>query len=306
MAFNIADYPEAFEQPFRVSPLSAWLGHLPLAAILVKLLKPRVLVELGTHGGDSYLAFCNAVRRQSLPTQCTAVDTWQGDAHTGPYGPEILRELKAIHDPNFGTFSRLLQSSFDNAAGSFADGSTDLLHIDGMHTYDAVKHDYQTWLPKVSSRGVVLFHDTAERQGDFGVWRLWEEISQAKPSANLLHGHGLGILCVGPEAPPAFLEFLLELNSNPGLAKILAALGDHATLLNTFANAMKYEFQCQLFINEWRQRTGQPISNPTTDFAAAIGNPDRFGQGLVLDTRQLVQDALNIAAELMRLRGQGT
>lgn len=305
MPFQITDYPEAFAHPLRASSLSAWLEHLPVAPILVKILRPRLLVELGTHVGDSYLGFCQAVRVLGTPTQCRAIDTWQGDVHTGPYGPEILRDLKAQHDPIFGGFSRLLQSTFDAAAPGFAAGSVDLLHIDGMHTYEAVRHDYENWLPKMSPRGVILFHDTAERTGDFGVWKLWEEISGGggKPSAQLPYGHGLGILCVGPEVPAEMLAFVEALNTNPGLVKILEALGANVLLLSRFANAMGYQYQCQMLVNEWRARTGQPPAAPAMDFQTAVANSDPFGQGVVGGVRQLAQDGLNLAAELMRLRG---
>ena len=301
MSFVLTDFPEAFARPFRVSPLSAWLEYVPLAPILIKLLQPRVFVELGTHAGDSYLAFCHAVRTLQTPTQCTAIDTWQGDAHTGVYGPEVLRDLKVVHDANFAGFSRLLPSSFDAAAPGFAAGSIDLLHIDGMHTYEAIRHDYQTWLPKLSPRGVVLLHDTAERKDDYGVWRLWEEIAPGKPSANIPYGHGLGILCVGAEVPAAFLDFLQALNTDPNLVQALQSLGAHVTRLNSFGNALRYQFQCQLFVNEWRQRTGQPLT-AAPDFQSALADPDAFGQSVVRDVRQLAQDALNLAAEVMRLR----
>jgi O-antigen biosynthesis protein len=306
MPFNLADYPEAFEQPFRATGLSAWRSHIPVATILIRLLRPRTLVELGTHIGDSYVAFCQAVKRFGIGTRCTAIDTWQGDAHTGSYGPEILAELRAVHDPNFGAFSRLLPSTFDAAAPLFQDGSIDFLHIDGMHTYGAVRHDYENWRAKLSSRGVVLFHDTAERGGDFGVWKLWEEISPGRPHAHLPHGHGLGILAVGPEQPAGFLEFLQELNARPGLVKIMELLGTQVHMLVSYTHTLHQMFECQVYVNEWRQRTGQPIENPAPNPGAALSHPETFGEGTARDVKQLAIDALNLAAEATRLRAAKT
>ena len=96
-----------------------------------------------------------------------------------------------------------MQSTFEEAVSSFADGSIDLLHIDGYHTYEAVRGDFETWTPKLSRRAVVLFHDINVRDGDFGAWRFWDEISARHPSFHFLHGHGLGVLAVGPEQPEA-------------------------------------------------------------------------------------------------------
>lgn len=189
----------------RQVPPSAWIGHLPFAFWAVEEARPRILVELGSHNGTSYLGFCQAVARCGLDTKCFAVDTWQGDEHSGFYGDEVFAALNG-HNAPYSGFSQLLRMTFDEALAYFADGSVDLLHIDGLHTYDAVKHDFESWLPKLSDRAVVLFHDTMVRERNFGVWKLWEELRARYPGFEFQHTHGLGVLLVGAQAPGRFRE----------------------------------------------------------------------------------------------------
>ena len=191
----------SFERP-RYIPTSAWLGHGPFAFWLVENLKPAVLVELGTYLGYSYFCFCQQVAKQGLATQCTAIDLWAGDEHAGFYGEEVFNIVKQINDQNYSAFSRLMRSTFVDAAESFEDGSVDLLHIDGRHRYEDVKEDFETWLPKLSDRAVVLFHDTQVQKDDFGVFRFWPEIAASYPNFEFTHQHGLGILGVGKNLPP--------------------------------------------------------------------------------------------------------
>ena len=82
-----------------------WLGHSPFAAWLVGTIAPSIFVELGTHSGNSYFSFCQAVAEQGLATHCFAVDTWQGDAHAGEYGDEVYDDLRQWHDVRYGEFS---------------------------------------------------------------------------------------------------------------------------------------------------------------------------------------------------------
>src|SRR6185437_8974409 len=113
--FNPIEFPICTRTPQRHNVMSAWIGHVPFAMCLVDMVKPRVLVELGTHYGVSYCAFCQSVKELRLPTECFAVDTWQGDPHASFYTNEVLNHLKSHHDERYALFSKLLRSTFDDA-----------------------------------------------------------------------------------------------------------------------------------------------------------------------------------------------
>lgn len=179
---------------YRPGNLGTWSGHLPFAADLVAALKPSLLVELGTHHGESYFGMCQAVQENAVACRCYAVDTWKGDSHSGYYDESVFEEVSRYNEDNYASFSKLLRTTFDAAQEQFGDETIELLHIDGMHTYEAVRHDFYRWLPKVRPGGVVLLHDTLVRHLDFGVWRLWEELDKQLPSFEFTHSWGLGVL----------------------------------------------------------------------------------------------------------------
>jgi predicted O-methyltransferase YrrM len=194
-------------QSRRPGHASAWHGHVAFAHWLMLAARPRLVVELGTEHGVSYASFCHAVAALGLRTRCFAIDTWQGDALTGRYGEGVYADLKRFNDTYYSAFSTLLRGTFDAALGKFEDRSIDLLHIDGEHAYERVRHDFETWLSKLSDQAVVLFHDIAVRRPGYGVWQLWEELRGRYPSFTFEHSSGLGVLAVGsvPPAPVAAL-----------------------------------------------------------------------------------------------------
>lgn len=180
---------------------SAWLGHIPFARWITGALRPRKFVELGTHTGASYFAFCQAIVDANVQADCLAVDTWAGDEHAGEYGEDVFHAFARRHE-EYANFSTYLRKTFDDALTDVADGSIDLLHIDGLHTYEASRHDFESWLPKLSDRAVILFHDIAETKADFGVWKLWASLERRFPSFAFNHEHGLGVLGVGKDLAP--------------------------------------------------------------------------------------------------------
>lgn len=182
---------------------SAWLGHIPFGHSFIKKINPNKFVELGTHHGGSYFSLCDSVNANRLQTICYAVDTWEGEEHAGFYQEDVYQYVKNYNNLNFSQFSKLLRMTFENAVEIFDDQAVDLIHIDGCHSYEAVRSDYETWSPKISLNGFMLFHDTSEEQLGFGVKQFWNELSDQYPHQcfEFFHSHGLGIFSMDNGSP---------------------------------------------------------------------------------------------------------
>jgi hypothetical protein len=302
MGTDLVGFPltmATFIRPMRLVS-SGWTGHVPFGAWLTSVTQPRILVELGSHFGMSYAAFCQTVAEQSLDTKCYAVDTWQGDEHAGFYGETVYQDLSKFNDQNFAGFSRLMRMTFDEAAAYFTDGTVDFLHIDGLHTYEAVKHDFETWLPKLSDRAVVLFHDTNVRERGFGVWQYWAEVKKSYPHFEFDHSAGLGVLFVGHEQPPILKDLFTtwtDIEASRKIKAMFSSLGD--------------SIQRRWELDALRKERDDEVENLKGQVAALsievrekIGLTDELRKEVVLSNA--LQEVVAQAAVMERLRSQLT
>jgi predicted O-methyltransferase YrrM len=189
-----------FSLPMKL-PMTAWAGHIPFLMTLIKLMRPRTFVELGTHFGASLIGAATASKSFNVPMKLYAIDSWEGDEHAGFYnGDDIFRDLRSYTNARFNNVE-LIRSYFDDANARFAPGSIDILHIDGLHTYEAVKHDFLSWLPKMAPDGVILFHDVCVHERGFGVYQLWEELQEKFDTMTFSHSFGLGVCLLDSQSP---------------------------------------------------------------------------------------------------------
>lgn len=179
---------------------SPWSGHRNFIYDYVRYEKPERIVELGSYYGCSAFAMLQAVKDGKLSTDFLGIDTWSGDSYTKKdYREDIYGQYKQIQDRCFSSQNaRMLRMTFDQAVSAFPDKSIDLLHIDGSHSYEDVKHDYETWKEKVCTQGLIVFHDIGSDLlfgKKMGSHIFWKELQKKQPfTMEFPFSFGLGLL----------------------------------------------------------------------------------------------------------------
>jgi GT2 family glycosyltransferase len=275
---------------------SAWLEHGPFALFLMEALRPKVFVELGTHNGFSYFCFCESAKQFDIGTRCYAVDTWKGDQFAGYYGEEVFNSVQEMNQ-KYSEFSQLFRMTFDDALNHFPDGSIDLLHIDGSHLYEEVKHDFESWRRKLTGCAIVLFHDTNVREQSFGVWRLFEELKADHPTFEFKHGYGLGVLALG-EIPLVLAHFFNADAKHTDLIRLIyARLGAHISRAWLGQRELRA-------IGETLERTKTELAGTAAKLASERAARQGTGAKAQQVQQQFMNERIRYTEELLALRNE--
>lgn len=149
---------------------------------LVREHQPRTVVEIGTDTGGTLFAWSRAAHPEAL---LVSIDL-PGGLFGGGYSRRDARRFRQFaregqkihtlrrdsHDPK--TVRRLERL--------LAGRSIDFLLIDGDHSYEGVKRDWELYEPFVPPGGLIAFHDIlrheeqSERITPCEVERFWEEL----------------------------------------------------------------------------------------------------------------------------------
>ncbi len=202
---------------------SAWIGHAPFLKFLIREQKPDVFVELGVHNGFSYFVACQSIQECRLSTKSFAIDHWLGDEQAGFFDDAVYESVQTLNS-KYSTFSKLIKKSFAGALEDFPNSTVNLLHIDGFHSYESVRQDFESWLPKMGKNGIILMHDVHVRRDSFGVYKFWKEIKAQYKTIEFVDSHGLGVVFLG-EVPPGNLSKLVDIANSGHLSQIQGTFG---------------------------------------------------------------------------------
>jgi predicted O-methyltransferase YrrM len=197
---------------------SSWKGHRAFAEWLTQRLQPKITVELGVDYG--YSLFCLANKN---PGRVIGIDLFEGDAHAGTREKNQHETVQQFATDNQYTNVQLVKGDFTELAQYWV-APIDILHIDGLHTYEACLMDFVNWGPHVSATGVVLMHDITSYPD---VTRVFLEVG-AQAKVAFLHSAGLGVVCRDPALAQEILDRYPDAVSGQALAEEMVKLKQDA------------------------------------------------------------------------------
>jgi predicted O-methyltransferase YrrM len=145
---------------------------------IINRMKPKVILEIGTANGGTLFLFSH-----TAPEGATIISVdLPGGRFGGGYPAWRTLLYKSFALP--GQRICLLRADSHKAdtldqVKAILDGrEIDFLFIDGDHTYEGVKRDFEMYSPLVKKVGIVAFHDIVPHPYETGceVSKLWEEM----------------------------------------------------------------------------------------------------------------------------------
>jgi len=164
----------------------------------VRILNPANVLEIGTARGGTLFLWTRLAKQHA---KIVSIDLPHGN-----FGGGYSRRRALLYRRFVGKGQTLHLLRLDSHAEStlqktkqlFAGSPIDLLFIDGDHTYEGVKRDWEMYSSLVRPGGMIVFHDVAGNYEDTQVKRLWDSIKDKYRSREYVADpggqYGIGVL----------------------------------------------------------------------------------------------------------------
>lgn len=165
-----------------IKPMQVRDEIMGLLTILDKI-KPKVIIEIGTYAGGTLFLFCRVAAKDATIISIDFPDVRFGGGYpvwkTPLYKAFRLpkQELQLIRADSHS------QETLDKVKNILGGRKVEFLFIDGDHTYEGVKKDFEMFSPLVKKGGIIAFHDIVVHPAETGceVGKFWNQLKQ--------HGH---------------------------------------------------------------------------------------------------------------------
>jgi len=165
-------------------------------AKLVKAQQCKHLLEIGTYRGGTLFVFSQVAEKDATIISVDYSMTILGFVYRAGQWPLFRKFIRK------GQSLLLLRKDSHQAETltgieRFLQGhKLDFLFIDGDHTYQGVRKDFEMYSPLVRSGGLVAFHDITP-SGDKEVYKFWAEVKNNYTYKEFIHRTGEDAMGIG-------------------------------------------------------------------------------------------------------------
>lgn len=183
-----------FWQPRNITR-SRSLLHVPFLFWLMETIQPTRVVQLGLEDPTCFLALCQAADKLGLEAILMGV-------HLNPEKPAMSPTMAEQHATLYGDFSFVVSEDFARAARQVRGGQIDLLVIDTLLSDEHVMALRAHWMPLLSERAVVVFHDPDNHVAGPEARQYVDSLLRARPGIRFPQTHpGLDVVLLGGQQP---------------------------------------------------------------------------------------------------------
>ena len=176
-------------------------AEIARAMAVVEKVKPRFLLEIGTARGGTFFLFSRAAAQDALLVSLDLPAGRWGGGYSNWKTRIFRRMLLPGQKADFVRANSHDPTSLARVREILGGNLLDVLYIDGDHSYEGVKTDYEMYSSLVRPGGLIVFHDVAlhDVKHDCHVDQLWSDLKLRFPSSEIVQDPkqgwaGIGIL----------------------------------------------------------------------------------------------------------------
>jgi cephalosporin hydroxylase len=162
--------------------------ELKYMCYLLTILKPKIILEIGMYNGGTLTAWALVSKLMGESPILIGIDS---GIQAGQVGDVLKRNILTnlyinginIDNAHILTMDSHSEMCVNKVKEILGDNKIDFCFIDGDHTYEGVKQDYDNYSQFTRHGGIIGFHDIINIKthvGQYQVERFWNEIKVGK------------------------------------------------------------------------------------------------------------------------------
>jgi predicted O-methyltransferase YrrM len=165
----------------------------------VEKIKPRAILEIGTARGGTFFLFSRAAAANALLVSLDLPAGRWGGGYSNWRTWIFRRLLLPGQSAYFVRANSHSAAALERVKRVLGGRSLDVLYIDGDHSYEGVKADFDMYSGLVRPGGLIIFHDIAQHkpEHDCHVDQLWTEVRDRFPHSEIIQDPGQGWAGIG-------------------------------------------------------------------------------------------------------------